>query len=401
MGKACGFKYKRGYRLDRITKNQLISLSKNDFKKEFGISCEYISLAPGRINIIGEHTDYNLGLAMPIAIDRWICVLISKREDSNFNICLSNFNKKSNIDLNSLVLDGKFNDYVIACLKIVKDNFKINKGLNILIKGNIPIGFGVSSSAALEVSLLAGLLKAYDIKHDLSLIIMLSNSVENNYLGINSGILDQYASLYSKKNEPLLIDFSNSTHVYVENNISNSEWVLINSMVNRELVNSKYNERVKECSKGLILINKKSHSKKNMNELTVEDLDLIKDKKILFNRLKHVILENKRVKLMKNEIKKGNLVEIGRLLNESHSSLTNLYQVSCDEIESIINFSSACSGFYGGRIMGGGFGGCTLSLVSKECLDVFIKDVISLFYDKYQYSPEVEVVKFSDGLELK
>ena len=387
--------------MDRITKNQLISLSKNDFKKEFGISCKYISLAPGRINIIGEHTDYNLGLAMPIAIDRWICVLISKREDSNFNICLSNFNKKSNIDLNSLVLDGKFNDYVIACLKIVKDNFKINKGLNILIKGNIPIGFGVSSSAALEVSLLAGLLKAYDIEHDLSSILMLSNSVENNYLGINSGILDQYASLYSKKNEPLLIDFSNSTHVYVENNISNSEWVLINSMVNRELVNSKYNERVKECSKGLILINKKSHSKKNMNELTVEDLDLIKDKKILFNRLKHVILENKRVKLMKNEIKKGNLVEIGRLLNESHSSLTNLYQVSCDEIESIINFSSACSGFYGGRIMGGGFGGCTLSLVSKECLDVFIKDVISLFYDKYQYSPKVEVVKFSDGLELK
>ena len=387
--------------MDRITKNQLISLSKNDFKKEFGISCKYISLAPGRINIIGEHTDYNLGLAMPIAIDRWICVLISKREDSNFNICLSNFNKKSNIDLNSLVLDGKFNDYVIACLKTVKDNFKINKGLNILIKGNIPIGFGVSSSAALEVSLLAGLLKAYDIEHDLSSILMLSNSVENNYLGINSGILDQYASLYSKKNEPLLIDFSNSTHVYVENNISNSEWVLINSMVNRELVNSKYNERVKECSKGLILINKKLHSKKNMNELTIEDLDLIKDKKILFNRLKHVILENKRVKLMKNEIKKGNLVEIGRLLTESHSSLTNLYQVSCDEIESIINFSTACSGFYGGRIMGGGFGGCTLSLVSKECLDVFIKDVISLFYDKYQYSPKVEVVKFSDGLELK
>ena len=387
--------------MDRITKNQLISLSKNDFKKEFGISCKYISLAPGRINIIGEHTDYNLGLAMPIAIDRWICVLISKREDSNFNICLSNFNKKSNIDLNSLVLDGKFNDYVIACLKTVKDNFKINKGLNILIKGNIPIGFGVSSSAALEVSLLAGLLKAYDIKHDLSSILMLSNSVENNYLGINSGILDQYASLYSKKNEPLLIDFSNSTHVYVENNISNSEWVLINSLVNRELVNSKYNERVKECSKGLILINKKLHSKKNMNELTIEDLDLIKNKKILFNRLKHVILENRRVKLMKNEIKKGNLVEIGRLLNESHSSLTNLYQVSCDEIESIINFSTACSGFYGGRIMGGGFGGCTLSLVSKESLDVFIKDVISLFYDKYQYSPKVEVVKFSDGLELK
>ena len=387
--------------MDRITKNQLISLSKNDFKKEFCTNCKYISLAPGRINIIGEHTDYNLGLAMPIAIDRWICVLISKREDSNFNICLSNFNKKSNIDLNSLVLDGKFNDYVIACLKIVKDNFKINKGLNILIKGNIPIGFGVSSSAALEVSLLAGLLKAYDIKHDLSSILMLSNSVENNYLGINSGILDQYASLYSKKNEPLLIDFSNSTHVYVENNISNSEWVLINSMVNRELVNSKYNERVKECSKGLILINKKLHSKKNMNELTVEDLDLIKNKKILFNRLKHVILENRRLKLMKNEIKKGNLVEIGRLLNESHSSLTNLYKVSCDEIESIINFSTACSGFYGGRIMGGGFGGCTLSLVSKECLDVFIKDVISLFYDKYQYSPKVEVVRFSDGLELK
>jgi len=387
--------------VDRITKNQLISSSKNDFKKEFGISCKYISLAPGRINIIGEHTDYNLGLAMPIAIDRWICVLISKREDSNFNICLSNFNKKSNIDLNSLVLDGKFNDYVIACLKIVKDNFKINKGLNILIKGNIPIGFGVSSSAALEVSLLAGLLKAYDIKHDLSSILMLSNSVENNYLGINSGILDQYASLYSKKNEPLLIDFSNSTHVYVENNISNSEWVLINSMINRELVNSKYNERVKECSKGLILINKKLHFKKNMNELTVEDLDLIKNKKILFNRLKHVILENRRVKLMKNEIKKGNLVEIGRLLNESHSSLTNLYQVSCDEIESIIDFSTACSGFYGGRIMGGGFGGCTINLVSKKCLDVFIKDIVSLFYDKYQYSPKVEIVKFSDGLELK
>ena len=386
--------------MDGISKYDLIELSKKQFQERFVFEGDSISIAPGRINLIGEHTDYNSGFAMPIAINRWVCSVVKKRTDQKVNVYSSNFKKSISADLNSLNSGELWEKYTLGCIQIVKDRFNIKNGVDVLINGNIPIGFGVSSSAALEVSFLGALLSVYGLDISLPLILKLSSHVEHKYLGIKSGILDQYTSLYSKKEQPLLIDFSNLSHIYVESNIENASWVLINSMVKRNLVDSEYNNRVKECKEGLSLINRITSKTLSFNEITKKDLELIKSYKIPYRRLSHLLSENERVLSMKNVLKKGNLKKIGELLNQSHESLSKSYNVSCKEIEEIIKISKKQDGFYGGRIMGGGFGGCTINLVDINNKDIFIKKVKSLFMQKYNYSLEVLNVESSNGFKL-
>ena len=386
--------------MDGISKYDLIELSKKQFQERFVFEGDSISIAPGRINLIGEHTDYNSGFAMPIAINRWVCSVVKKRTDQKVNVYSSNFKKSISADLNSLNSGELWEKYTLGCIQIVKDRFNIKNGVDVLINGNIPIGFGVSSSAALEVSFLGALLSVYGLDISLPLILKLSSHVEHKYLGIKSGILDQYTSLYSKKEQPLLIDFSNLSHIYVESNIENASWVLINSMVKRNLVDSEYNNRVKECKEGLSLINRITSKTLSFNEITKKDLELIKSYKIPYKRLSHLLSENERVLSMRNVLKKGNLKKIGELLNQSHESLSKSYNVSCKEIEEIIKISKKQDGFYGGRIMGGGFGGCTINLVDINNKDIFIKKVKSLFMQKYNYSLEVLNVESSSGFKL-
>ena len=386
--------------MDAISKYDLINISKNEFEKQFSIGGDSVALAPGRINFIGEHTDYNLGLAMPIAINRWICTVIRKRNDRIINIYSSNFQENICTNLDNLKSNKLWKKYILGCIQIIKDRFNIQTGIDVLIKGNIPIGFGFSSSAALEISLLGALFSIYNLKINYRLILKLSNEVENNYIGIKSGMLDQYTSLFSKRYTPLVIDFYTLNHTYTNMNIKNGTWVIINSMVDRKLIKSKYNDRVNECSRGLKKINKFSGKSMMMNEITLQDLKIIKDDIVLYNRLYHVVSENKRVISMQKSLDEGNLYDIGNILNQSHESLSKYYDVSCSEIESIIKISNNQKGFYGGRIMGGGFGGCTISLVETSKKDIFIENVISSFFNEYHYKIKVESVDFSDGLEV-
>ena len=386
--------------MDGITKHDLITISKKEFEKKYKSEKHSVCIAPGRVNLIGEHTDYNLGLAMPIAINRWICVVIKKRSDRKVNIYSSNFKKSIHSTLNDLNPNKLWEKYVFGCIQAVKDKFDIKNGLDLLIRGNVPIGFGVSSSAALEVALIGALLLEYNLDVDLSLILQLSNKVERNYLGIESGMLDQYASIFSKKNNPIIIDFSNLSHRYVNMNIEDGSWIIINSMVKRELVFSKYNERVNECKEGLRQINKPLSKKLLINEICLKDLKSIKNNNVLYSRLYHVLTENRRVLSMRDALERGNIKVAGNILTESHDSLSNYYDVSCKEIEDIIYISNKQEGFYGGRIMGGGFGGCTINLVETSKKEIFIKNVLSLFFDKYKYNLKVECVDFSDGFKI-
>ena len=233
-----------------------------------------------------------------------------------------------------------------------------------------------------------------------SLILKLSSRVEHDSLGIQSGMLDQYTSIFSKKNNPMIIDFSNLSHSYIEMNIKNASWILINSMVDRELASSKYNQRVSECQKGLSAINEALTKTLLINELTFKDLESIREEGVIYKRLYHVVSENMRVLSMKEALEKGDIKCAGNLLNDSHHSLSNYYDVSCNEIESIISISERQKGFYGGRIMGGGFGGCTINLVEISTKDKFIHNVSSLFFDKYKYDLKVQSVDFTDGFQI-
>ena len=384
-----------------ISKDTIASKYQLEFKNHYGLDSSCTAVSPGRINIIGEHTDYNLGLAMPIGIDRWVCSVASIRSDSRVNIYSSNFDKK--VSLNISEIDNHHDSWVkysAGCVKILNEHINASNGYDILIGGNVPIGFGMSSSAALEVSLLGALLQVLSMKIDKQNILSLANKVEKDILGIKSGLLDQYASIYSKKDSPLLVDFSSLTHLYVNSQIKEASWVLINSMVDRSLVDSNYNQRVEECQSALKKINLSKKNNLKINQISDFDLMAIKDDKVLYDRLHHILTENKRVELMKNALELGDIHVVGKILNESHLSLSENYEVSCKEINDILRISNKVEGFYGGRIMGGGFGGCCLCLVDDSKKDIFITKVFESFYNKYKYDLKVEFVKFSEGLSF-
>ena len=242
--------------MDRITKNNLVSNYKKIFLQKFKSTPAIISSAPGRVNIIGEHTDYNLGLAMPMAIDKWIISMISERSDKKINVFSINYDKNIEFDLSELDKSNHlWEKYVKSAIKLISKDITLNKGFNMLIGGNIPIGFGMSSSAALEVSILNLIFShcGYEIsKND---VLKKCNELENDLMGIKSGMLDQYASIFSLKNKIMVIDFKNLTHSYYNYKINSASWILINSKVQRNLVESKYNLRVKECNDALSIIN--------------------------------------------------------------------------------------------------------------------------------------------------
>ncbi len=387
--------------MGRISKDIIASKYQLEFKNRYGLDSFCTAISPGRINIIGEHTDYNLGLAMPIGIDRWVCSVASIRSDSKVNIYSSNFDKKVSLSISDLDNHkDSWIKYSAGCVKILNESINTSNGYDILIGGNVPIGFGMSSSAALEVSLLGALLQVLGMKIDKQNILNLANKVEKDVLGIKSGLLDQYASIYSKKDSPILIDFSSLTHLYVKSQIKEASWVLINSMVDRSLVDLKYNQRVEECQSALEKINTSQKNNLKINEISDFDLMVIKDNKVLYDRLYHILSENKRTKLMKNALESGDVHAVGKILNESHLSLSEKYEVSCKEINDILRISNKVEGFYGGRIMGGGFGGCCLCLVDDSKKDIFITKVFEEFYDNYKYDLKVEFVKFSEGLSF-
>jgi len=386
--------------LDRITKNNLVSDYKKIFLQKFKSTPTIISSAPGRVNIIGEHTDYNLGLAMPMAIDKWIISMISERSDKKINVFSINYDK--NIEFDFSELDNSnylWEKYIKSAIKLISKNLTLKKGFNLLIGGNIPIGFGMSSSAALEVSILYLILShfGYEIsKYD---VLKKCNELENDFMGIKSGMLDQYASIFSLKNKIMVIDFKNLTHSYYSHKINSASWVLINSKVQRNLVESKYNLRVKECTDALSIINHNSTNKYNFRTFEKKHLDLIDDM-TLKKRLTHIIEENLRVKKMVKIIENGQYEKIGKLLLESHFSLSNNYDISCKEIESIISISRKHKGFFGGRIMGGGFGGCTINLIKNENKKDFLNFVSDEFYKIYKYELDSEEVIFSNGASV-
>lgn len=387
--------------MDRITKDSLVLNYKKLFFESFKSKPEIISFAPGRVNIIGEHTDYNFGLAMPVAIDKWIISMASLRNDDKINIFSTNYNKSILFNLNDLNSNSElWEKYVKSAIYFLNKKYSFKNGFNILIGGNIPIGFGMSSSAALEVSIISSILSVYSKKYDKCELLKICNDVENKILGIKSGMLDQYASIFSKENKILMIDFNNMEHHYFKTNLKDSSWILVNSMISRDLINSEYNVRVQECKIGLNMVNELNKKNLSINDLTLDDIQCLKKNKTIYNRLLHVITENKRVKKMKEEIIAGCKINVGKILLDSHYSLSKKYEVSCTEIDSIVAISKKHPGFYGGRIMGGGFGGCTINLIKDNLKNDFISFVKNEYLKKYFMNIKTEEVFFTSGLNV-
>jgi len=383
-----------------MTSEEILANTAESFLQSFHTQATYISKAPGRINIIGEHTDYNFGLSMPSAINRWISVGFSPRKDRRLQIVSKDFDAYINISLDEVYKpDSDWKKYVYGCIKILSTSVKIEFGFNAFIQGNIPIGSGVSSSAALEVAFMNGLNELYHLKMNPLSIIKLCQQVEHEYLHVKSGLLDQYASQFSKADHFLVLDFQSMSHDYISAKMDDYSWVLCNSNVKRALAGSKYSERVIETQEALKEIKQHFPTVKHFRDIQEIHLRSIKND-IQRKRIKHYILENKRVEDSVTALAENDFTRFGALLTASHISLRDLYEVSCEELDFLVEQAITLPYCLGSRIMGGGFGGCSINLVEKKKIEEFSQHMKSVYMNRFNKNTDINEYQSVDGANV-
>ena len=375
------------------------------FEELFGDTTDVnVYFAPGRVNMIGEHTDYNGGHVFPCALTIGTYAAARKRTDDRLRFYSMNFEKLGVIESSITDLkpekEAHWTNYPKGVMwAFEKRGFKMPCGLDIVLNGNIPNGSGLSSSASLEV-LTGYLLRdlfGFDVTNvDLALIGQYS---ENNFNGMNCGIMDQFASAMGKKDNAIFLDTADLSFEYAPLVLEGAKIIVTNSKVKHSLVDSEYNVRRSECEKALeelqsvIGIN-------TLGDLSEEQFEqykaAIKDD-VRVRRAKHAVYENQRTVRAVEALKKNDLTLFGRLMNESHVSLRDDYQVSCDEIDVLVEEAWKVPGVIGSRITGGGFGGCTVSIVKEEAVEAFREKVGAAYRERVGKEADLYVVEIGDG----
>lgn len=361
--------------------------------------------APGRVNLIGEHTDYNGGHVFPCALTIGTYGLARKREDNKLRFYSMNFSKAGVIEssLDDLVPSEKagWTNYPKGVMwAFEKRQHKLTSGVDFLIYGNIPNGSGLSSSASLEV-LTGVMLRDLFGFEDLSMqdLALIGQYSENNFNGMNCGIMDQFASAMGKKDCAIFLDTSTLEYEYAPVKLPDAKIVITNSKVKHSLVGSAYNDRRNECETALKELQTVIDIK-TLGDLTEEEFeahkDAIKDP-VCRKRAKHAVYENQRAVKAVNALKADGVEEFGRLMNASHVSLRDDYEVSCEEIDILVDLAWKTEGVIGSRITGGGFGGCTVSIVKNDAVDTFIETIGKAYKEKVGHDAEFYVVDIGDG----
>lgn len=375
------------------------------FKEIFGNEGESKTyFAPGRVNLIGEHTDYNGGHVFPCALTIGTYAVARKRKDSRLRFFSMNFEDLGVIesDINDIVYkkeDGWTNYPKGVIWTFLKHGYKIDCGLDILLNGNIPNGSGLSSSASVEVVIGVILNEMFQFDVDMIKIALMSQYSENNFNGVNSGIMDQFAVAMGKKDHAIFLDTADLSYEYAPILLEDAKIVIASSNKKRALADSKYNERRMECETALkelqALVNIKS-----LGELTEEEFEkashTIKDP-VHVKRAKHAVAENQRTIKAVLALKDGDIAEFGRLMNASHVSLRDDYEVTGIELDTLVEAAWEREGVIGSRMTGAGFGGCTVSLVKTDKIDEFIEKVGATYKEKIGYAADFYVVEIGSG----
>ena len=375
------------------------------FKEIFGADGDIRTyFAPGRVNLIGEHTDYNGGHVFPCALTIGTYAVARKREDNQLRFYSVNFEKLGVIDsaLDDLTPSKKagWTNYPKGVMWAFEGRgYKLPTGLDILIYGNIPNGSGLSSSASLEV--LTGVMLKDMFGFDVSMvdIALIGQYSENNFNGCNCGIMDQFASAMGKKDHAIFLDTNTLKYEYAPVVLEDAKIVIINSKVKQSLVDSAYNDRRNECETALKELQEVVEIK-TLGDLTEEEFeahkDAIKDP-IRVKRAKHAVYENQRAIKAVEALKANDVDTFGKLMNASHVSLRDDYEVSCEEIDVLVDLAWETEGVIGSRITGGGFGGCTVSIVKNDAVDNFISKIGAAYKEKVGHEAEFYVVDIGDG----
>ena len=381
-----------------------------DFKEIFKYNGEVETFfSPGRVNLIGEHTDYNGGFVFPCALDFGTYAVVKKREDKIFRMYSKNFENLGIIEFNldNLVYDKKddWANYPKGVIKIFLDrNYKIDRGFDVLFFGNIPNGAGLSSSASIEVLTAVILKDLFNLDVNMVEMVKMCQVAENKFIGVNSGIMDQFTVGMGKKDSAILLDCNTLKYEYVPVKLKNMSIIIANTNKKRGLADSKYNERRSSCEEAVKILNKNGINIKYLGELTVAEFEKIKhyitDEEQL-KRVTHAVTENERTKNAVEFLKKDDIAEFGRLMNKSHISLRDDYEVTGSELDSLVEAAWEEKGTVGSRMTGAGFGGCTVSIVENDYVDSFIKNVGKKYKEKTSLEASFYIANIGDGAGKK
>ena len=380
------------------------------FEDIFGDTPYLFVRAPGRINLIGEHTDYNNGFVLPAAIDKAIYFAISPRNDQKCKLYAYDLDDSHEFTLaNTSKSDKGWANFLIGVVaEIIKRGHKIPNGFNVVFGGDVPLGAGLSSSAAIESGIGFALNRLFDLEISNLDLALITQQAEHNFAGVNCGIMDMFASIYGKENSVIKLDCQNLSFEYFPFHAPNYTIVLCNTGVKHNLGDSEYNKRRAECEEGVQIMQNAFPQINSLRDVSAQMLRSQADKlpPIVYERCKYVVEEIERVIVACKALEKDDLETFGKKMYETHEGLSKEYEVSCPELDFLVeqttNFpvSGELNGtVLGARMMGGGFGGCTVNLVRTDAVDTFIENMKVAYYQKFDTELLSYKVQITNGVE--
>lgn len=354
------------------------------FQKKFGTTC-LIVRSPGRVNLIGEHTDYNNGFVLPAAIDKAAYVAIAKRTDNKVVMYATAFNQDFEISLKEIKTTTLgWPNYILGVIDQIQKTGVELGGCNLLIDGDIPIGAGLSSSAALECATLFAFNELFGLQFTRIQMAFMAQKAEHDFAGVHCGLMDMFASLFGKKGHVIKLDCRSLEYEYVPLDIKGYKILLLNTNVKHELSSSEYNTRRIQCEQGITWIQQQEPTVNSLRDATIEMLEkyvLPKDI-LIYNRCKYVVEENIRLISACADLENGNIEALGKKMFATHEGLKSLYEVSCPELDFLVDQVKGHPAVLGARMMGGGFGGCTINIVKEGAIESLVT-MLEPLYEKH------------------
>jgi len=358
--------------------------------------------APGRVNLIGEHTDYNDGFVMPVAIDFFTRIILFPLDTRALEFYSDNFKEKVVLDFDNLPKSRSrhWSDYVVGVALMLMGEGHELRGARLMISSDVPLGSGLSSSAALEVATAYALATTSDLKIERVELAKLCRRAENEFVGARVGIMDQFVSFFAETDKALLLDCRSLEFEHLPVPPS-AQLVICNTMVKHDLASGAYNERRQQCEEGVELLRTVLPNVTALRDVTSQQLEEHRKElpEVIYRRCRHVVTENERVLDAASALKQGDVAKFGQLMNQSHQSLRDDYEVSCAELDLMVGLARKVEGVFGARMTGGGFGGSSVNLVRRDKIDEFQNTVAAGYQEATGLTPEIYVCKAVKGAE--
>ncbi len=381
----------------------LINYTKEAFRSFFQSEPERIFLAPGRINIIGEHVDYSDGFVLPAAIDKHICFAVKKIDNSETcTFFAKDFNDSFSFNVNEKQspVSQTWVNYLLGVFNVIQESGKEVGGLQITFSSTIPMGSGLSSSAALECGFAFILNEIFNLNLTKKDLAVIGQKSEHTFVGVKCGIMDQFSSVFGKEHKVIMLDCNSLEHQYFDANIDGYSLVLFDSCVKHTHLTSGYNDRRNDVDNGKKVLWKKFPETEKFRDFSFEMLDEARAEmgEIPYKRCLYLLKEIGRVEKAAKALSEGDAEYLGKLLAETHSGLSTEFEVSCEELDFLVEQTLKENGVLGARIMGGGFGGCSINLIKDENVDKVIESISKKYKEKFDIEMKVYRVKISDGI---